>query len=125
MAKENKEKNQKYRIDIIVILSVILVSLVAFCVMELTRKEGEVAVVEVNGVTVAEYSLLSDGVFPINGGTNVLVIEGGAAYFNYSSCPTHTCEARGKIRYVGERIDCLPNRVSVVIRGEGGVDLVS
>ena len=123
--KENNEKSKKYRIDIIVILSVIAVSLISFAIMELTRTEGEIAVVEVDGVRVGEYSLRLNGVYPLNGGTNVLVIENGEAYFNYSSCPTHTCEGRGKIRYVGERIDCLPNRVSVVIEGEGGVDLVS
>ena len=125
MDMRSEERVKKYRIDIIVIGAVLLISLLVFGVAMLTRGEGSVAVVEIDGAYCAEYSLLVDGTYSLNGGTNVLVIEGGEAYLNYSSCPTHTCEQRGKIKFVGERIDCLPNRVSIIIRGEGGVDLVS
>ncbi len=125
MTGQTRDKIKKYRPDIIVISAVILISLLSFLIAALTRSEGSVAVVEIDGVYSGEYSLSVDGTFPLNGGTNVLVIEGGEAYLNYSSCPTHTCEQRGRIRYVGERIDCLPNRVSITIKGEGGVDLVS
>ena len=83
--------------------------------------------VEINGVAVSEYPLSTDGVFPLNGGTNVLVIENGKAYLNYSSCPDHVCERMGKIGYVGESIICLPNRVAVKIVGDtaDGVDFVA
>lgn len=124
MEAEKIEKVKKHSIDLIVIFALVVISLSVFFVSQLTREDGEVAVVEIDGVYAGEYSLLIDGEFVLNGGTNVLVIEGGEAYINYSSCPTHTCEI-GKIRHVGERIVCLPNRVSIVIRGEGGVEIVS
>ena len=47
---------------------------------------------------------------------------------SYSSCPDHICENTGKVKFVGEQIVCLPNRVSVTISGEmgdDGVDFVS
>jgi hypothetical protein len=91
------------------------------------RRPGAVAVVEVNGQTVGEYALDTDGTFVLNGGTNTLVIEGGEAFVINSDCPDRTCEHTGRVRFVGQSIVCLPNRLSVTIRGdaEGGVDLVS
>ena len=121
------EVKKKYRLDIIVIASILVVSLLILLAVTLTKKEGSVAVVEINGVTVGEYSLLKNGEYSLNGGTNILIIENGVAYFNYSNCPDHTCEKTGNIKYVGQSIICLPNKVSVTIKGDaaGGVDFVS
>ena len=118
---------KKYRLDIIVISAILLLSVSLLLIMTLTQKEGAVAVVEIDGKTVAEYSLAVNGEYSLNNGTNVLVIENGQAYLNFSNCPDHTCEITGKIRYVGQTIVCLPNKLSITIKGnaEGGVDLVS
>ena len=118
----------KYRLDIIVIAAILLASLALLLVMTLTKEEGSVVIVEIDGATVATYSLDRDGEYSLNGGTNVLVIENGKAYLNYSNCPDHTCEKTGKIQYVGQTIICLPNKVAITIKGdvaEGGVDFVS
>lgn len=127
MAEKAQNKTNGYRLDIIVIASILLASLSLLLILNLTKKEGALAVVEIDGQVVAEYPLYKEGVFSLNGGTNVLVVEGGTAYLNYSSCPDHTCENIGKIRYVGETIVCLPNKVTITIIGdaEDGVDLVS
>lgn len=121
------QTKKKYRLDIIVISAILFISVLLLLVMTLTKKEGSFAVVEINGVTVGEYPLNQNGEYPLNGGTNVLVIENGTAYLNYSNCPDHTCEKNGKIKYVGQTIVCLPNKVSITVTGdaEGGVDLVS
>ncbi len=125
------EKIKKHRADIIVISVILVISLLVLLLISLTKKEGAFAVVEIKQkdgtVTVTEYSLALNGEYELNGGTNVLVIENGEAYLNYSNCPDHTCENTGKIRYVGETIICLPNRLSITVKGdaEGGVDLVS
>lgn len=118
---------KKYRIDIIVISVILAISLLVLLLISLTKKEGAFVVVEIDGATVAEYSLYDSGEYELNGGTNVLVIENKEAYLIYSNCPDHTCENTGKIRYVGETIICLPNRLSITVKGdaEGGVDLVS
>ena len=118
---------KKYRLDIIVISAILLVSVSLLLIMTLSQKDGAVAVVEIDGKTVAEYSLAVNGEYSLNNGTNVLVIENGQAYLNYSNCPDHTCEITGKIHYVGQTIVCLPNKLSITIKGnaEGGVDLVS
>ena len=127
MEEKKLDGKKKYRLDVIVIASILILSLLILLIVTLTKKEGFVAVVEVNGVTVGEYSLWKNGEYSLNGGTNVLVIENGVAYLNYSNCPDHTCEKTGKIKYVGQSIICLPNKVSITIKGDtkGGVDLVS
>ena len=122
-----QKTTKKYRLDVIVISAILIFSLLLVLAVYLTRKEGSVAVVEINGEASGQYPLTVDGVFPLNGGTNILVIENGVAYLNYSSCPDHICERTGKIHYVGETIVCLPNRLTVTITGKAddGVDFVS
>lgn len=119
---------KKYRLDIIVVALLLLVS-ISLLIVTLTKKEqGNFVSVEIDGEVIAEYPLSQNGVFSLNGGTNTLVIEDGAAYVSYSNCPDHTCERTGKIRYVGQTIVCLPNRITIAVRGdqtEGGVDLIS
>lgn len=126
MEKRSTPKS-KYRLDIIVIAAILLASVALLLVTTLSREAGEAVVVEIDGVTVATYSLSQNGEYSLNGGTNVLVIENGQAYLNYSNCPDHTCERTGKIQYVGQSIICLPNKLTVTIKGdgEGGVDFVS
>ena len=127
MRNKKEKATKKYRVDVIVIAGILFVSLLLVLGVYLAREEGSTAAVEIDGVAVCEYPLSSDGVFPLNGGTNVLVIENGEAYLNYSSCPDHVCERMGKIRYVGESIICLPNRVAVkIVGGESdGVDFIA
>lgn len=118
---------KKHRADIIVIAAILIFSLLILAVMTLTRKEGATVAVEINGETVAEYPLMIDAVYTLNGGTNILTIENGTARISESSCPDHICENKGKIKYVGQTIVCLPNRLTVTVKGnaDGGVDLVS
>ena len=119
---------KKYRLDIIIISAILLVSLVLLLVVTLSKKEGSLVVVEIDGDVVATYPLNENAEYSLNNGTNNLVIKDGKAYLNYSNCPDHTCEKTGKIQYVGQTIICLPNKVAITIKGDvanGGVDFVS
>ncbi len=122
---EKASKKKSFRYDLALIASLLLLSLVAVGVLLLTREVGGYAVVEIDGKEVARYSLNENGEYSLNGGTNILVIEDGCAYLKYAKCPDETCVKTGKIRYNGESITCLPNRVNVYITAEGGVDFVS
>ena len=118
---------KKHLLDIIVIAAILLVSVAILLVSYFTRTEGAYAMVKINGETVAEYPLFIDGVYTLNGGTNVLTVKDGAAYITYSNCPGHDCEKKGKVKYVGQNISCLPNSLSVTVVGnsDGAVDFVS
>lgn len=112
--------------ELVMIAALLLLSLIFLLGIFSTREEGARAVVEIDGREVASYPLDEDGEYVLGGGTNVLVIEDGCAYLSYADCPDHTCVKTGKIRYVGETIVCLPNRLTVTVRGAGdGVDFVS
>ena len=138
--------NKKLLADIILVLVILVISLSALLITNLVKDDGDigasdsdnsdsgdggsqskpknknVAIVLVDGKKIAEYPLSIDSVHHIegyNGGTNVLVIENGAAYISEASCPQEAgsgaCVHQGKKSRVGELITCLPNRVVVEI----------
>ena len=112
--------------DIILIASILVVAIAFFLIVELTKEEGAGVVVKVDGVEVAEYSLSKSGTYPLNGGTNILVIEDGCAYLSDANCPDKLCVHQGKISRTGEVITCLPNKLTVTVFGaEESVDLIS
>ena len=108
---------KNFRLDIIFISSLIILSLLSLLLITANQKDGAIAVVEINGTVVEEYPLDTDGVFSLNGGSNTLTIKGGVAYITASTCPTHSCE-RYKAKWIGQKIVCLPNDVTVSIEGE-------
>ena len=127
MKTENTKQVPRLRYDLILIGALLVVSLAVVLITTLTRREGGYVEVEKNGELIATYSLSVNGEYSLNGGTNVLVIEGGVAYLKDANCPDKTCVKTGKIRYVNQSIICLPNEISITVRGgsDNGVDLVS
>ena len=127
MKTENTKQVPRLRYDLILIGALLVVSLAVVLITTLTRREGGYVEIEKNGELIATYSLSVNGEYSLNGGTNVLVIEGGVAYLKDANCPDKTCVKTGKIRYVNQSIICLPNKISITVRGgsDNGVDLVS
>ena len=117
----------KYRMDIIVVASFLVLSIAVLLVINLTRTEGAYAEVAVDGNVVGKYPLSVDGVYSLNEGTNTLTVKEGVAYMSFSDCPDHTCEITGKVKHVGQTIVCLPNHLTITIIGESNdsVDFVS
>ena len=112
--------DKKLLSDIILIGALLVIGVSALIIWTLSSEGGSYAVVSVDGEVVAEYSLEVDGVYYLNGGTNVLVIEDGSAYVREASCPGYQdCVEKGRVSRVGETIVCLPNKLVVEITGEG------
>lgn len=121
-------KNKKrFRADIILIVSLLVISAVSLTVILLTRTRGGYAVVTLDGKEVGKYSLSKDGEYSVGDGSNIIAIEDGKVYMKCADCPDKTCIKRGNIYRSGESITCLPNRVNVYITGasENGAELVS
>ncbi|WP_434311274.1 NusG domain II-containing protein [Hominifimenecus sp. rT4P-3] len=98
--------------------SVALLAGAALLLLQATKEEGAQVIVEVDGVQNAVYSLSEERTVTIEGiegGTNQLVIEGGAASVVDASCPDHLCVHQSSIRYQGQTIVCLPNRVVITV----------
>ena len=118
--------SNKKRADLILVVALLLLAGILYLTMNANRQEGGVAVVRVNGVETERHSLAVDGTFPLNGGTNILVIRDGQAWLSEANCPDLLCVKQGKIHYTGQVITCLPNRLTVTVEGgeSNGVDLV-
>ncbi len=115
---------KRHKADIIIVLSLFIFALILVLAVLGSRTEGDRVTVKIDGTVVATYSLSEAGEYDV-GENNTIVIEDGCVYMKDAVCPTGSCIRTGKIRYVGESIVCLPNRVVITIEGDGGVDFVS
>lgn len=115
MRKKETSGKRTIIFDIILVAVILALGLSALVFLYSTRRVGSVVRVSVDGETVGEYSLYTNAEYTLADGTNVLVIEDGVVYMRHADCPDKTCIKRGKIRYIGEDITCLPNRVRAEI----------
>ena len=113
-----------YKKEIIIIAALLLSAVISLVFINAFAKRGEYAEVRIDGVTAATYRLDTDGVYTLLDGKNVLIIENGYAYMSEADCPDGTCIRTGKISKAGESIVCLPNKISVIIRGGDGADII-
>ena len=116
--------DKKRRADLIVIASLLLLALALYLILGAVRTVGGEVVVRVDGVETERHALTADGTYPLNGGSNILVIGEGQAWLSEANCPDLLCVRQGKIRYTGQSIICLPNRLTVTVEGgeSDGVD---
>ena len=122
-AQHGKAARQTLKHDLILIAALLLISLLLFAVFRLLGGSGAWAVVKVDGKEIARYPLSKDGRFELNGGSNILVIEGGTARVVEADCPDKLCVRQGAISRTGEAIVCLPNRLTVTIIGAQSTDI--
>ena len=109
------------RNDIILIITLLILSGALMLILTVSQKCGSVVVVSVDGKDIASFSLNEDTRYVISGyhgGENVLVVKDGEAYLESASCPDKLCVHMGKISKAGQSIICLPNKVVIEIRGE-------
>ncbi|MBR2281089.1 MAG: NusG domain II-containing protein [Spirochaetales bacterium] len=112
--------------DIVLILALAVVGLGLLLAMQLGGRAGAYAVVELEGSEIARYPLDCDGVFVLNGGTNTLEILGGKARMLHAECPDKLCVKMGWVRFSGQSLVCLPERISVrIVGGRSSVDVVN
>lgn len=103
--------------DILFVGAILLVSLALLLVTRLGGRTGGAVVVRVEGEVRETYSLAADGTYSLNGGTNVLCIEGGKARMVEANCPDHYCMRQGAIHAANQTITCLPNKLTVTVVG--------
>lgn len=121
------ERPKKHLWDGLLIGGCLVLAAVLFLVFSLGREAGDGVIVRVDGEEAARYGLYDNGTYPLNGGTNTLVIENGEAWLSHANCPDELCVKQGRIRSDGQVITCLPNRLTVTVYGgqDDGVDLIN
>jgi len=119
--------DKKRIIDICLIAALLIISGVLYLIINGSSTPGGEAVVRIKGNVVASYSLSENGEYPLNGGTNILVIEDGCAYISEADCPDKRCMEQGRIHYTGQCLTCLPNKLTVTVEGgeDDGIDFMS
>ena len=116
-----KTEKKKYTRDLILAGILLAAALLLFFMVRNNQEKatgtGAEAVVTVDGLEIGRYPLKTNGTFPLNGGSNILVVENGEAWVSEADCPDKVCMGMGKISRNGEFIACLPNRLIVVVEG--------
>ena len=123
MLRENgkdPKQNKKIRNDIIFIICLVLVVLIAGLCLFFFKTEGNIATVTVDGELWGKYSLNEDTTVEIKTerGVNILVIKDGYAYVIEASCPDGICSSHKPVKYEGQSIICLPNKVVITVNTE-------
>ncbi len=105
--------------DIILVIMLAILSVVSIASVRFLPGGGKHVVVKVDGSLVMELSLDRNVTTKVDGhlGETVIHVEDGAVRVQDSTCPHGYCVRMGTIRYRGEVIVCVPNRVIVSIRG--------
>lgn len=113
--------------DIIIICICLFSALVFFLPSLFSAEENLTAVITADGEIVKEIKLAETTDEKIQVGEVEIIAKGKEVYFSQSDCPDKTCIKTGKLDAAGESSACVPNRVSVVIKGEkaeNGVDII-
>lgn len=111
--------------DVILGGGILVIALVLFLVMHLTRNEaGNQIRITVDGAVYGTYSLEKDQVIEVkeNDFYNRIRIQDGAAYMEEANCPDGYCEEQGKISGRTQTIVCLPHKLVVEVLDEDGLE---
>ena len=100
-------------------IALIIVAVIFFVLWLIPKPMGGRVIISLNGEVFKEVSLDENSVIPIETefGKNTVVIEKGEVFVTHSDCPDGLCE-KDRISKSGESIVCLPNRLSVTVRGK-------
>lgn len=109
--------------DFLLVGVILLAAVALLLASRLGKRAGGAVVVRVAGEERETYSLAVDGVYSLNGGTNVLKIEEGKATMIEADCPDHYCMSQGSVYRTGETITCLPNKLTVTVVGGADNDV--
>lgn len=117
--------------DIILIAVILVVTAAVLLGVRIWQKgntgDSAQVVVTIDGQQYGSYPLNEDRTERIelpDGSYNILVISEGYANVSEASCPDQICVKHNHVRFKGETIVCLPNKVVVeIIGGENnGID---
>ena len=105
--------------DFVLILFLLAVSGIWFVFMLMRAQPGMAVGIHNKDGLYQEIRLDEDATITVPGplGDSVVRIEDHSVFMVSSPCPGKVCINLGKIRYAGEGIACIPNRVYVAILG--------
>ena len=113
------KKNGLKKSDILLFVCIFAASLAAYFIMgRYATGNGGYLEIYADNALYGRYSLEENREIDING-HNKCVIKDGKACMEEADCPDRICVHSGSISESGESIICIPNRVTLLISGEG------
>lgn len=109
--------------DLILFISIIAIAFFTYLFGRITATKGDTVLILKDGKKFYQGSVYEDKTIDIEGG-NTVRIENGCAYMTDATCPDKLCIHQGKTEDSSKKIVCLPNRVTVEITKESGIDKV-
>ena len=104
--------------DLLIIGIFLLIALVIFLPTLSDSEKTLTAVITADGETLTEISLTDSTQEEIKINGTVIKINGKTVFFAESNCPDKICVKTGNLDSQGDSSACVPNRVSVYIKGE-------
>lgn len=104
--------------DLLIIGIFLLIALIVFLPTLSDSEKTLTAVITADGETFTEIRLTDSTEEEIKINGTVIKINGKTVFFAESNCPDKVCVKTGKLDSHGDSSACVPNRVSVYIKGE-------
>jgi len=106
--------------DVILIISALAISGIWFFSMFVRAESGAVVEIYDSAGIYQVIGLEENATISVPGplGDSVIRIAAGGVSMVSSPCPNKVCVNTGEIRYAGEGIVCIPNKVYAVIKGD-------
>ena len=114
---KNAGRRSALLFDLCLIFALLLLAGI-FLWISLSAPKGETVLVTQDGREILRVRLAEDGEYSLNGGTNFLKIEDGKAWISSAECPDKLCKKHAPISRAGEKILCLPYKITVEILGK-------
>ena len=125
MAPNQKGCTPMKRNDFILAAVILIISIFSIFAFRAFSKEGDYAVINLNGVEYASFPLSDDRVIRIGESGpdyNTINIEDKKVSISDADCPDRICVNHRAISKTGETIICLPHKLSVTIKKSGPDD---
>ena len=104
--------------DLLIIGIFLLLALIVFLPTLFGKEKALTAVITADGETVTEIRLTDNAEEEIKINDTVIKINEKSVFFAESNCPDKVCIRTGKLDSHGDSSACVPNTVSVYIKGE-------
>ncbi len=113
----------KLRIGDAIVIAIVIIAALAIWLFPQSGGIGRFAEVRVDGKLMQTLDLRGKEAEYTFSGVTVKAGD-GCVYASHAECPDLVCVRSGKISKPGQAIVCVPNRVSIEIKGEAEVDAI-
>ena len=108
--------------DVVTFLLIVAIAITGIALMS-SGEGAQLALIRLDGQIVRQVKLSEDQQFWVD--SVRFEVKDGAIRFAESDCPGQECVHAGRFNRPGSSMACLPNRVSITILGQSGVDTVA